>query len=502
MKTTIKYFVLAITAIFLLSCNENLVDKIQTGTLTGKVVKKGSNEPLSNVKITTSPSTQTVFSATDGTFKIENIPLGDYSVKAVLTGYLDSFQGINLKTETNNVSIVFELADDNSLNSPPSTPQLLTPTDNAAEQPIAVNLTWNASDPDTKDILKYTLTVKNDLDNNVITVNDIADKNYNLTGLKYGVNYFWQISASDGINSPVNSAVFRFKTTSTPQNRFHYVKKSNGNYYIVSNNDTGTSAFNFTQDTSNSFRPKVNNDAGLVAFLKTVNGSHQIFTAKKDGSSIMQITTTPVAGFNNAEIDFAWNKTGNQFIYPNFNKLYRINKDGSGLTLLYTTTDGSLITKCDWSYDGSKIALKTNDLNGYNTKIFIIDTLGNVLNTILTGVNGASGGLNFSVDGTKLLYTYDISAYQDVNYRILDSRIFLYNLTNNTVIDLSDLSKKASGTNDFDPRFSPNDSEIIFMNTSNDGISIKNIIKIPVNINASNNERKVLFSDAEMPDWE
>src|SRR5690606_14937439 len=125
----------------------------------------------------------------------------------------------------------------------------------------------------------------------------------------------------------------------------------------------------------------------------------------------------------NQELDFSWSTNGQEFLYANFNKLYRINKDGSGLNLVYTTPDGSMISECDWSYDGSKIALKTNDFNGYNTKIYVIDMAGNVLKTVLSGLPGASGGLNFSVDGQLLLYTRDISGYQDGsgNYRQLDT---------------------------------------------------------------------------------
>ena len=76
------------------------------------------------------------------------------------------------------------------------------------------------------------------------------------------------------------------------------------------------------------------------------------------------------------------------------------------------------------------------------------------------------GGINFSIQADKLMYTRDITSYQDSNYRILDSHIFIYNLNTDTVIDISSLSDKPAGTNDLDPRFSPNDAEIIFVNTS------------------------------------
>ncbi len=497
MKNFLYILICILGGYLLSSCSEDLVEKVQTGTLKGIVTKKGTNQPLKNVKVFTTPSTETVFTQDDGSFVIENIPLGDYSVRAELTGYLTVFQGITLKTAEQTVSVVLEMSDDESLNSAPSVPTLLSPVDNAVDQPLAVDLSWNATDADSLDVLKYTLTVKNDFDSEVIEIKDLTEKHYFLENLKFGVTYYWQVAVSDGIHPPVNSVVYRFTTTATPSNRFHYTKKQGSNYYIVSSDAAGAN-FNFTTSASNSWRPRMNQNARLVAFLRTVGGNAHIFTAKPDGSAIFQVTTIPVAGFNNDELDFSWSKNGKELLYGNFNRLYRINKDGSGLELVYTTTDGSFISECDWSYDGSKIALKTNNANGYNAKIIVIDLLGNVIQTVLDNTAGAVGGLNFSVDGNLLLYTHDISGHEDADYRQLDTHIFIYNFTTNQAIDLSSLSKKTAGTNDLDPRFSPNDAEVIFVNTSNDGISQKNILKVIL----ENNSRATLFPDAAMPDWE
>lgn len=497
MKNLIFTILMSLLIFSAQSCSEDLVEKVQTGTLKGVVVKKGTNQPLKNVKIFTTPSTETLFTADDGSFVIENIPLGDYSVRAELTGYVTTFQGVNFKTNEQVVSVVFEMVDDESLNSSPSVPVLLSPQDNAVNQPLSVELSWSATDPDSLDVLKYKLVVKNDFNSDVITVNDLTETHYFLENLKFGVTYYWQVSVKDGINPEVNSAVYRFTTNSVPNNRFHYVKKNGSNYYLVSADDSNNN-FVFTTLDTNSWRPRMNQNAGLIAMLRAVGGNAQIFTAKPDGSGISQVTTIPLGGFNNAELDFSWSTNGKEFLYPNFGNLYRINKDGSGLELVYTTTDGSFISECDWSYDGSKIALKTNDANGYNAKIIVIDMLGNTISTVLQNSAGAVGGLNFSVDGTKLLYTHDISGHQDSNYRQLDSHIFIYDLQNNTATDLSLASEKPAGFNDLDPRFSPNNAEVIFTHTSNDGISQKSIMKITL----EDNERTALFPDAEMPDWE
>ncbi|MGH1520408.1 carboxypeptidase-like regulatory domain-containing protein [Chryseobacterium sp. JK1] len=503
MKTLIKIFSILIFIYCLFSCSEDLVEQAQTGALKGKVVKRGSNVPLANVKIFTTPTTQTVFSGADGSFEISSMPIGNYSVKAELSGYITNFQAVNIQNQNQVVTVVFEMSDDTSLNSPPTAPQLLSPIDNAVNQPLSVELTWNATDPDTTDVLKYSLTIKNNLDTNVIQVNDLAATHYTLSNLKFGVSYFWQVSVSDGIHQPVLSQISKFTTNTVPVNRYHYVQKQNGNFVIISSDGQGNS-FQLTSSSYNSWRPRKNNNAGLIAFLRTEGGSTHIYTANPDGSNPFKVTTVAAAGFNNYEMDFSWSTNGQEIIYSNFNKLYRINKDGSGLNLIYTTPDGSMISECDWSYDGSKIALKTNDYSGYNTKIYVIDTTGSVIKTVLTGASGASGGLNFSVDGHLLLFTRDISGYQDGsgNYRQLDTHIFIYNLTNDTVNDISVESEKPMGTNDLDPRFSPNNAQVIFMNTSNDNISQKNIMVIDLNSSMTDLSRTSVFTNGEMPDYE
>ncbi len=95
------------------------------------------------------------------------------------------------------------------------------------------------------------------------------------------------------------------------------------------------------------------------------------------------------------------------------------------------------------------------------------------------------------------MYCHDISEYENADKRQLNTHIFLYNLTDGTKVDLSE--KKEDGTIDIDPRFSPNEAEIIFVNTSNDGISERKITK--ENLGKKIN-RAVLFDNASMPDWE
>jgi hypothetical protein len=218
-----------------------------------------------------------------------------------------------------------------------------------------------------------------------------------------------------------------------------------------------------------------------------------------DGANVSQITNTvPVNGFNLDEVDISWSNNGSSIYYPSLDKLYRINTDGSGLALVYQTTNGNLITEVN--YNNGIIALKTNNLNGYNVNIFTINEAGALLNTVLTGQSGAAGGLELSVDNTKLLYSRDVSGFQNAEYRQLDSRVFVYTFSTNTAVDRS--TDKTNGTNDLDPRFSPTDAKIIITNRPNDSNSLGTIQSIDIEFISTVDARTDLFEDSFMPDWE
>mgnify|MGYP003583332957 FL=1 len=168
------------------------------------------------------------------------------------------------------------------------------------------------------------------------------------------------------------------------------------------------------------------------------------------------------------------------------------------MSKVFQTPNGKFISECDWSADESKIVIKVNDANGYNVEIYVINMSGTIIANVISGQAGAFSGLNFSVTGQKLVYSWDITGYESANYRQLDSRIFEYSFATGTSAQI--LLDKTVGTNDLDVRYSPNEAEVIFVNTSNDGISEKKIYKALVK-NTNENIRTLLFSGTTMPDW-
>lgn len=495
MNKIFKYSLWLLLPLFF-ACSEEGLEDSGKGTLSGKVVTNGDNLPLENVKIETSPASNTVFTDAEGNFTIANIQSGEYSVSAQLEGYTTAFKAANVQNgQTSNV--VFELKKSTANNQPPTVPQLISPAENEVLANIEVVFIWSSTEPD-EDEVTYTLELRNDVNNDVEIFEDITDTLYVHSPLMYGAKYFWQVTADDGINTPVNSLVSSFTVQAAPaDNRILFARNTNGNLVIYSSDEEGNE-FQLTSSVENSFRPRRNVAANKIAFFKTQGAYTDIYTMNRDGSGVTKVTTaTKPNGFNLSEINFCWPHNSDQIYFPSFDKLYRINSNSQGLQLVYQTPDGSLISEVDVNVQFNMIALKTNNINGYDVKIFVTNLSGEHQYDVLTGVDGAASGLHISADGQKILYSYDISGFQSAEYRRMQSRIFLYEVAGGTATDIS--GDTPSGTNDLDPRFSPNEAFVIFTNTSNDGISQKDIYMLE--INSSNNSRTLIHNNAEMADW-
>lgn len=492
-----KFFkiVIIVFSFILFSCSEDKVDDVVFGTVSGKVVEAVTFEPIANVKVFSSPNSSIVFTDENGNFSIVNVPIGDYSFQAKKDGYITKFEGITV-TAGANTEIVFELDLSTSDNNPPSTPVLVAPTDQSINQNIQVPLNWTSSDIE-EDELTYEVILKNDFNNDEIIFENITSNSYTLSNLMYGVKYFWQVTVSDGINEKVYSPIWDFTTIDFPQTRFCYVKKIGQNNVIFTSDANGTE-IQLTDETTNSWRPRKNNQANKIAFIRSLGSQNHIYTMSPDGTNVFKVTNSiPITGFNQDYINFSWNTSGSQILYANFDKLYKINADGSGLTLVFQEPNGKLISECDWSFDGTKIAIKVNDYNGYNAEVYIINMSGTIITQVLNSVQGAVGGLNFSVSGQKLIFTQDVSGFENANYRQLDTRIFEYSYVTNTITEID--TEKPPGTVDLDVRYSPNEAELIFVNTSNDFLSTRYIQKYQIGTLSS---RITLFTNTTMPDWE
>lgn len=490
----IKFNWLALLFI-LFSCSEDYMDNEGTGTIIGKVVTSETNEPMANVKIETSPISNTVFTDEKGNFTLENVKVGNYSVKAEFKGFITAFKGAVVYTDKTS-NTVFEMVVSKGNNKPPLQPILLTPTENELINSTNATFLWTASDPD-KDKLTYTLTLYNDTNDDIEIFNSIKDTTFTYKDLKLGYKYFWQVSADDTFNPEVSSKVSSFTVYTTPKdNRIVYTKNINGNLVIFSINQETGEEFQLTSSSVNSFRPIKNVYSNKIAFLRTTGTQTDIYTMNPDGSNQQKITSTiKPTGFDLNEITFSWPSNSDKIYFANFNKLYTISSNGQRIDMIYQTSDNSFISEVDVNIEQNLIALKTNNSNGYNVHLYCIDLQGNFQFDILKNAKGATSGLQISANGKKVLYAYDTSGEENMSYRRISSKIFIYDRSTSTATDYSKDIKL--GTNDLEPRFSPNEAYVIFTNTSNDGRSQKDIYIQTI----SSKTRELKYKNAFMADW-
>lgn len=494
----INYLLLTMVFCILTGCSEDTLETSAVGKITGMVIEKGTNEPIENIKISTNPATSTVFTDENGAFILVDVPPDDYSVQAMKEGLLTQFEGATVLAEAE-VNVIFEMVQENTANNPPTSPVAIQPEDGAVDLGQTVEFAWDATDPE-NDSLTFSLEIRNSSTNEVLKFTEIPDSTYTVQGLEYNQKYFWQVAVSDEFNGPIMSPIFSFETLDYPNNgRFLFVRTINGNNVIFSSDENGDE-LQLTSEAMNSFRPRKSNAVDKIAFLRTIGAQTHLFTMNFNGSQQFQVTNTiPVNGFNLKRIDFSWSENGAKLVYPNFSKLYEIQINGGGNTLIYQTTDGKFITEVDVSDDNTLMALITNNADGYESTIFTVDMNGNLLTTVLSNVNGAVGGINLSANNQKLLYSHDVSGFESPQYRQLNSQLFIYDFPTAAATNISD--DKPNGTNDQDPRFSPNESEVLFTNISNDGFSPPAIFKTDTFNNSSEN-RVLLFDGSSMPDWE
>lgn len=489
------------------TCSEERIDGNRIGTIKGKVVVQGTNSPLENVKISTNPVSSTVFTDVEGDFIIENAIEGNYAVQAKLEGYITSFESVSV-LENTVAEVAFELLVSNANNEPPVVPNLVYPADLETEVPFEVEFTWESSDPDPDDELSYVLELRNGATNEIELYETVQDTFYLASNLELSTTYFWQVKVSDGINDDVASQISQFTTISVPNNPYFFVKEEDGNSVIYSGNeddDTGVEdeidvdLLRLTSSSHNSFRPRINPVTNKIAYLRNSGGNTQIFTMDTGGANKTQVTSVvPVNGFRINEVDFCWAQNGSRLYYPNLDKLYGVNPDGSGTVLMYQTPDGSFITEVEEvAFDSDLILLKTNNSSGYNARIFTYRLSTNTEETvIIEGLPGALGGIDITASGDQVVFTRDVSGSENVDYRIFESRVFIFDIPTLTQNQL--ITDVLPGQNDLDVKYAPSEGGVIFTRVSNNVGAVPHVYKFQFGVNI---EEKYLFSAASMPDW-
>lgn len=490
-----KYTFLAhfICLLIFISCKEEYIEPKQAGTLKGKVLHGLDYTPIENAIIKMTPFHATVLTDADGSFIIESVPVGGYTLEVRKEGYKKELLTVQVVEESfNEVDIL--LSPEITSNTAPNTPINLFPGNYAENQEVNLLLRWRATDINENDELKYTLYFfKEGQPNGMPLAQNITDTFYQVNNLEFDATYHWQVEVTDQNSSSVFSPVWTFKTVSYPLHRFRWTRKVDEKFQIFCSDEQGN-ILQMTHGPLSCWRPRLSPDRKRIAFLSNQGIEPHLFVMDTDGSNVEQITEIPVAGVDILGVDFCWSPNSTHLLYVNNDRLFSIRRDGTDLHLVAQAPDNMQFASVDWTEHGNLKVVRLTGTNVYQSEIRLLDEDGN-WTTLVEDEPGKTGNAVFSLDGTKILYTHDVSGFQNLNGRQLNSHIFMLDVTTGEITDLS--VEKPAGTNDLDPRFSPNGSQVIFTNTSNDGISTRLLYKVDL----SGSERELIVDDAEMGDW-
>jgi Tol biopolymer transport system component len=127
--------------------------------------------------------------------------------------------------------------------------------------------------------------------------------------------------------------------------------------------------------------PTVQRSTGPLAFVSNREGSHAIYLADEDGSTVTRLIPTFVNSYP------AWSPDRQRLAFVRQPEIYVVNVDGSGLRRIWS--QGRTWGPVDWSPDGSKIAFMA--CCGTDKGIFVMNSDGSDV-TRLVGHEFANPG--------------------------------------------------------------------------------------------------------------
>lgn len=483
------------TALFFQGCKEEKLEVDAIGILDGTVLDFTSEENLSGAVLTTSPATVSVASDSAGYFVFKTINVGDYNLIAKKNGYVSESVAVSVqKDKTTTVVVLMERSSD--YNDPPEFSGSFTPDNGETDLPVNLTLGWDVSDPNGEDSLTFDVELYESNHENAQLFTDLTDTMLVVKNLSFNTVYYWQVTASDPYAS-VKSELLTFRTMPLPDNEYRFTRMSDeGNLEIFSCDSLENQLVQLTINYEDDWQPRLSPLRNKVAYVTHDNLDPHIFTMNRDGTNQTKISKRPITGYNNPGRGLAWSPSGELIIYGNYNRLSFIQHDGTVEGVISTAPANRHFRDMDFSPDGSLIVALTVGVDPNDSEIYLMNSDGSNPVVLVSNLDGIIEAPSFSIDGKKVLYTRDVSGFSSGTNRQLDAHVFIVDIASGISTDIS--WEKPTGINDTNPRFSPNGAHIIFESASNVSGAEKSIWVMDLD----GRNRKILFSNAEMPDWE
>jgi len=492
-----KFSVFLLLILSAISCKEETIQPETFGSIEGTVIEAREDSliiPIQNASVSTAPAITSTTTDANGKFFFNDIKTGSYTVSVDKVGFIKKSVTVSVsEDEVTKVTIQLEKS------APSAGPGKATgpsPEDESVDQLRDLDLSWQAPAGDSTfnvayDVYLYDAQAQTPL----LLASDLEDTTISVSNLNYNQTYFWRVDSKIQDTLITLGDVWTFTVRELPDYRFFYSSKRNGNYDIFMSDSVGNDIIQLTNKPFHEWWPRLSPNRRYVAFSSDENTDFHILKMNRDGSDPYKITTLPIAGYFNNGIGFSWSPDGGKFLYSHYNQLYTIDENGANLNLIATAPSGRHFRECEFSPFGDKIVVLTIGEKTYDNEIYIMNSDGSGAYLFVENFPGMISGPSWSIDGTKIVFCRDVSGINDPTGRQYDARIFIKGLTDTSSVDVS--GNKLPGTNDTNPRYSPDGAYIIFESTTNDGFNPRDLWIM----NLDGEDRKLLFMNAETPEY-
>ena len=477
-------------------CQEDPFKPTITGTIQGVVKDAETGDSLPNVTVYTKPATEVVVTGEDGRYRFSGIDTGTYRIIAEKKDYDGKILSIRVKEDkTSNVTIL--LSQKNGIGSSDIRfTDDFSPGDGAQNQSISPTLSWKATIPNDDSLTYDVFLYPSSAPSKTLVSGNLSVTSVQVDPLAYNTVYRWQVKAMDDNGNAAYSQTLSFQTRSISDNAIFFVRKTGGDYEIMAYDNEREEINQLTFNSHLDWAPRLNARSKRIAFVSDSLVEPFIYTMDKNSSDIRKVTNIPVDGYHNYGNAFDWDEQRGKILFSHYQYLYEIEADGSNMRPIATAPPDRHFREVALSPDGSQILAVTMGEKVYDSEIYLMNRNGSNQQEVVGNMAGIIQSPSWAIDGNSFLFTRDVSGNESIDGRMLNSRIFSYNLANDQTTNLS--QNKAQGTNDTHPRYSPTGDQVIFTNAPNNASAPPDIWVMDTD--GSNREK--LITNGELPFWE
>jgi len=207
----IIYIICILALASMISCDEQKLDILNYGSVSGTVLDGDTYLPLQGVLITTTPASISILSDAQGKFSIPKITEGEVAVNVKKKDYLSNTISVAVfgDGETKLDFLIFK--DENNIGNISIYDPV--PGNGALDQLLGFSLKWNVEGKKGSTVLTYSIYIfESGSTVQKLVGEGITDKMVTVTGLKNSTTYYWYVVANYDGNKVAFSPTWSFKT--------------------------------------------------------------------------------------------------------------------------------------------------------------------------------------------------------------------------------------------------------------------------------------------------